>query len=195
MAVVTFPANCWAIRSVYVLLLLLVAIATKGTMSVGINKMLVAELRDSMPGEVEMLQLPEISATYANFGHRIDYQNTHQGFGRFLGQVPKEAIRLRLLLGQGAGSEITSLDIIAEAVVMHVDFPWYLVSWYLTPMSRSACLHAVGGRVYAGFAGDLVALQRSLFRRVACIACELLISNGNKTLRNVRGTREDPTMK
>lgn len=180
-------------RTPHVVLLLLVAFATRGQLSTQRLQRIKDELRPVMPILADMLDAADIATTFANFGECIDDTNAHVIFSRWLRHVPRAAIRLRVLLSQAAGSGVTSLDIIAEAVATHADFPWHLIQrkypeeW--AAVSRG--LEAVGGRIYAGYAGNLGAVRATLFRHITWVAKEILVSHGNTSLANYRGGAVD----
>lgn len=195
-AVAVHPASRIHMRSPYIVVLLLVAFSTRGQLTAQKLQRIKDELRTVMPVLADMLDANEITTTFANFGECIDDTNAHIIFARWLRHVPRAAIRLRVLLSQAAGSGVTSLDMIAEALSAHVDFPWHMVArrypdeWAAVQQG----LRAVNGRIYAGYAGNLGAVRATLFRRITWVAKELLMAFGNNSLKNYRGGAEDPTM-
>lgn len=69
----------------------------------------------------------DIGMTYSNFGHLNDDGYVHITFTRWLHLVLEGEIQLRVLLAQAAGLGLTSLDMIAEAITSHDDFPWQYI--------------------------------------------------------------------
>lgn len=123
-----------------------------------------------------------IRLVYLYYGALIDDTNIGDVFTRWAGQIPVNALRLRLTVEQASGSGMTAYFSIKEAITDYQDFNWAKISLFL-PLDWAHFVRAVnlvGDNPYYGYRKDLGEARSTLYKNLAWVGKELLIRVGAK---------------
>lgn len=131
-----------------------------------------------------------VRAVYHRVLTGIDDNNISYILERWFGFLPEEALRLRLTISQAAGTGLTSLNVIGQALNTFPNFCWQRVAHlYVSEWANfRTAVEAVGENPWYGYRRDLGPASSTKYKSIAWVAKELLIRFGNQvSLQAYRG--------
>nr|WPV62240.1 MAG: nucleocapsid protein [Wenzhou rodent chuvirus 1] len=133
-----------------------------------------------------------IKLLWAYYGDVMDDLVAGSLFQHWMGELPPNALRLRITLEQTLNAGLTTLTVTVRGLTDHPTFPWdQLLALPPYNSEMSALKHAVevvGDNKYYGFRRDLGDAKGTLYKNLSYVAKELLIKvNGETKLSQYAG--------
>ncbi|UHR49732.1 MAG: hypothetical protein [Hangzhou altica cyanea chuvirus 1] len=167
----------------------LVAITKRGNFTTSFKAKIENGIKADLAADVT-ISVDACRILYTNYSDAITAENVVDVFNRWKIQVPKQAMRLSLLVAQSAGSGLTIFTTIQNAMRVHSRFRWHVVA-KLLPNDWANLITAanlIKGNMFYGFNRDLGDAAGAKYRNIGWVAKELLIrASGDQFIGQYRG--------